>query len=165
MANIAVRATSGSAEIEAQYILAKRMFFQDDHLRATNRYPNRLFVLLELEQPINMERACPVCFSDRRQDKPLSDSNSYDNRAYLGECTMYGRYKVPWSWLLTGEGLQLRPVGVPAAPWDIRTCTDTHTDIAQKDHPRYLRGPSLTGFCAGGPLQAPFCLADTGAPL
>ncbi|XP_055355305.1 mucin-2-like [Paramacrobiotus metropolitanus] len=59
MANIAVRATSGSAEIEAQYILAKRMFFQDDHLRATNRYPNRLFVLLELEQPINMERACP----------------------------------------------------------------------------------------------------------
>ncbi|XP_055356679.1 uncharacterized protein LOC129601805 [Paramacrobiotus metropolitanus] len=97
MANIAVRATSGSAEIEAQYILAKRMFFQDDHLRATNRYPNRLFVLLELEQPINMERACPVCFSDRRQDKPLSDSNSYDNRAYLGECTMYGRYKVPWS--------------------------------------------------------------------
>ncbi|XP_055355307.1 mucin-2-like [Paramacrobiotus metropolitanus] len=159
--NLGVRVADSPMDPKAQYSAVKRIFFQDDdQLRTTNRYPDRLLVLLELEQPLNMQRACPVCFSDRRQDIPLSDASYYRDHAYTGKCELYGY--IGWSWKDTQF---LSYESVPQAPWDIRSCIDKHTELTQPLHARYLHGPSLTGFCAGGSTRSTGCMYGTGAPL
>ncbi|XP_055353060.1 uncharacterized protein LOC129598986 [Paramacrobiotus metropolitanus] len=161
-------------DINAQdhYIPVKRFFFQDDDFRMSDRAAERRLVLLQLEEPIDMRRACPVCFSDPRKDTALSDGSRYMDNEYTGLCELYGHSKSVWAydWVIGDEAyvdFAKIPTHIPQLPWDIRSCVSKYTEGIKQQYqpPRYLRGPSLTGFCAGAPLRATACMFGIGTPL